>query len=157
MKSFTASHKFLSFRILGSIAVLVVALSACRATVLLNPDHARSVPLVAKVLTINMQGPVEDTWVEFNHGAALTVVLIIDSATDIWWEKPHSTRLLFCGDSNSILKDAVHTNVLLTYDPSSPNGTTDCLKLIRVDPLEDNSPWETAISGPQKIPLRSER
>jgi hypothetical protein len=63
----------------------------------------------------------------------------------------------FCGDSNSMLKDAVHTSVSLTYDPSSPNGTTDCLKLIRVDPLEDNSPWEPAISGPQKSPLRSER
>ncbi len=141
-------------RVIAHAVLFVAVVSPVRGSIVHDLPQRLLAQPVEKLLTRTVQGAVEEVWVEHHRSKKLTVLLIIDFSTDVWWQPPRPTPLRFCGDRNSVLNNLVHANISITYSPASPSRSTDCLTLIKAEQLQDNSPWEKFIILPREIPVR---
>jgi hypothetical protein len=118
-----------------AVALLSVAVSA---------EQTTSKPGIHDFTHVMMNrvviGSVADVFSNYRHGQPITVVLILEFATDDPLNEPDLLQVRLCGDHGE-LEAVVHTNITLIYTLASQSRLTGCLRLISSEPWQDGSKW----------------
>ncbi len=109
----------------------------------LNPasDPRTPVPNWQKVETAERTrtviGSLADMSLRPEPARSITVIHILEFATDDPLREPHLLELRLCGNHSRLFAPAVHTNVSLVFDPTLHHRGWDCLNLKKSEPWND--------------------